>query len=187
METRIKDVMLVSDDRIRQYSSASDNLSGKYIAPAVFRAQEGFLQSVIGTNLLRRLQTLVNDGSIGLPANEAYCTLLDDYVVDVLSSKALEYIVSEVGVTIGNIGNLSVSGDNGSAVSKDDAVRQAKYFAADAGRECAKMRRWLKAHTGDYPELSASSEGVTAPNLGSGEDCGIWLGGARGRKEERGC
>ena len=57
MNTKIYQTLLISVDTIKTNTNISDNLEDKVLYPAIQRAQDIELQSVIGTDLYRALQT----------------------------------------------------------------------------------------------------------------------------------
>ena len=78
-------ILLISEETLKEMSLIGDNVESQFILPAIELAQEQGLQTIIGTKLLRKLQTLVDDGSITGSTNSNYKELLDDYITIYLS------------------------------------------------------------------------------------------------------
>ena len=50
--------LLTSEKFVKEVSSISDNVAGKYIQPSIREAQEVWLKSIIGSNLLNYIKAL---------------------------------------------------------------------------------------------------------------------------------
>lgn len=61
MENNYRNVLLISEDYIKSESNLDNNVSGKYLQSAIKLAQDIELQSLIGTELLEKIQKLVID------------------------------------------------------------------------------------------------------------------------------
>ena len=59
-----KEILLSSEAFVKEVTSASDNLSGKYILPSLREAQEIGLKGILGDCLLAKLKSLVRAGQI---------------------------------------------------------------------------------------------------------------------------
>ena len=73
----MNDVLLISEQTLKNDSLIGDNVESVLILPAIIIAQEQGLQPVIGTKLLRKLQDLIDNDSILSPTYLAYKELLD--------------------------------------------------------------------------------------------------------------
>ena len=79
----ILDVMLISPDTIKAMGEIDQNVDDGVIGASIRAAQNIYVQTVIGTNLLNRLQELVYNAITGKrenindPKNAHYKALLD--------------------------------------------------------------------------------------------------------------
>ena len=81
-------ILLISEETLKEMSLIGDNVESQFILPAVELAQEQGLQTIIGTKLLRKLQTLVT--MVQSRFNKCnYKELLDDYVTIYLSYQVM--------------------------------------------------------------------------------------------------
>ena len=96
----ILDVMLISPDTIKAMGEIDQNVDDGVIGASIRAAQNIYVQTVIGTNLLNRLQELVYNAitgegeSINDPQNAHYKALLDHYLRDVIAYK----VASEIAI-----------------------------------------------------------------------------------------
>ena len=87
----MNDVLLISEQTLKNDSLIGDNVESVLILPAIIIAQEQGLQPVIGTKLLRKLQDLIDTNSI-LSPSVAYKELLDHYITIYLEYKVMSEI-----------------------------------------------------------------------------------------------
>lgn len=82
---------LISTDTLKELSLIEENVESGKLAVMIDRAQETYLDHILGTPLLKRLLSDVDNGSI----SGDYKTLLEEYVIKYLIICCeLEYIVS---------------------------------------------------------------------------------------------
>ena len=58
------EILLSSEAFVKRVTSASDNLSGKYILPSLREAQEIGLRGILGDDLLAKLKALVKSETL---------------------------------------------------------------------------------------------------------------------------
>ena len=71
------EILLSSEAFVKSVTSASDNLSGKYILPSLREAQEIGLRGILGDDLLAKLKDLRKDGNLETESGGVYKTLVD--------------------------------------------------------------------------------------------------------------
>jgi hypothetical protein len=54
------------------------------LLPYVLQSQQLYVKTKLGTDLYEKLESLITAGTIGNVGNEAYKTLVDDYIGDML-------------------------------------------------------------------------------------------------------
>lgn len=178
-----KDILLIGEDYIKTYTSVYDNLQGDYILPAIYFAQHQYLEEVLGTSLVRKLQMLVDNGEINNSENIAYKTLLDDYVTDYLAYTAITDIVVETSFKKNNFGTSRTDDEKQYAVSYDEVFGVRDFYKHKADYLQYRMQRFVIANYTDYPELlEYKSIEDLQQNLYSAASCGLFLGGARGKQ-----
>lgn len=77
-----KNVLLMSVEILKERTDIHGNIDPKLIYPHIKYVQDIYIKPVLGTALFDKLQTLIENGTIGQPANADYKLLLDDYIID---------------------------------------------------------------------------------------------------------
>lgn len=175
------EILLSSEAFVKSVSSISDNLAGKYILPSLREAQEVSLKGILGDNLLTKLKSLVRDQTIATYADGAYKKLIDRcqyylaYVTIVEVTNKVSYKIANFGVTKSTDENLQVA-------TQDEIAKMQYYYQSKADACCLDLQNFLLENRKDYPELTECACNRIKSNLRSAASCGIFLGGARGKR-----
>ena len=175
------EILLSSEKFIKQVTSISDNVAGKYILPSLREAQEVGLKGILGGCLLERLKSLVSDGSIDREENAAYKELLDrcQYY---LAYRTMVEVCVKVSYKVGNFGVVKTTDEHVESANSDEIVRMQHYYEDKADGLCYGLQGWILDNRDFFPELEDCDCDRIESNLYSAASCGIWLGGPRGRK-----
>ena len=179
---KYRDILLTSEDDIKTYSGINDNVSGKYLLPAIVMAQRCGLESIIGTALVNRLQELIGTNNIVKTEYELYRTLLDEYVSDYLIYQSIVELIPSISFKINNVGAARTEEEKTSTVTFTEVFKLKDYYQDKADYFAMRMQRYLAANYNKFPELSDSTLENIKANINSAASCSIWLGGERGRK-----
>lgn len=178
-----KDILLVSEDYIKTYTNVCDNVQGDYILPAIYFAQHQYLEEILGTSLVRKLQTLIADNTIAAPENNAYKTLLDDYVTDYLAYMVIPDLIVTTSVKLNNFGASRTEDEKQYGVSYNEVFNLSNFYKAKADYLQYRMQRYIIANYYKYPELHEyKTIADLQQNMYSAAGGGVWLGGARGKQ-----
>ena len=178
------EILLSSEAFVKSVTSASDNLSGKYILPSLREAQEIGLRGILGDDLLAKLKNLRKDGNLETESGGVYKTLVD-HCQYYLAYMTIVEVTNKVSYKIGNFGVTKTSDENLQVASQDEIAKMQYYYQSKADACCLDLQNFLLEHRKDYPELTENSCHKIESNLHSAASCGIFLGGARGRKLPR--
>ena len=178
------EILLSSEAFVKSVTSASDNLSGKYILPSLREAQEIGLRGILGDDLLAKLKNLRKDGNLETESGGVYKTLVD-HCQYYLAYMTIVEVTNKVSYKIGNFGVTKTSEENLQVASQDEIAKMQYYYQSKADACCLDLQNFLLEHRKDYPELTENSCHKIESNLHSAASCGIFLGGARGRKLPR--
>ena len=174
------EILLSSEAFVKSVTSASDNLSGKYILPSLREAQEIGLRGILGDDLLAKLKDLIKNGTLETESGGAY-KILVDHCQYYLAYRTIVEVTNKVSYKIGNFGVTKTSDENLQVASQDEIAKMQYYYQSKADACCLDMQNFLLEHRKDYPELTENSCNKIESNLHSAASCGIFLGGARGR------
>jgi hypothetical protein len=170
------EILLSSEAFVKSVTSASDNLSGKYILPSLREAQEIGLKGILGDALLSKLKELVSTNAL----DGVYKTLVDNCQY-YLAYKTIVEVVTKPSYKIGNFGVAKSTDENLQVASHDEIAKVQYYYQSKADACCLDLQNFLLEHREDYPELSDNQCHKIQSNLYSAATCGVFLGGARGK------
>lgn len=169
---------------MKEATSISDNIAGKFLLPAIREAQEQGLRNILGGTLLTKLKGLVEDGSLDLEMNSAYKELVDE-VQFYLAYQSVVELLPKVVFKIANLGVVKTSDENASQSSTEDFASIKFYYQGKADYYCVQLQKFVCANASRYPELGAQKAQDIKSNIKSAATSGLWLGGARGRRIRR--
>jgi hypothetical protein len=178
------EILLSSEAFVKSVTSASDNLSGKYILPSLREAQEIGLRGILGDDLLAKLKTLIKEGTLETESERVYKTLVD-HCQYYLAYMTIVEVTNKVSYKIGNFGVTKTQDENLQVASQDEIGKMQYYYQSKADACCLNLQNFLLEHREDYPELSECACHKIESNLHSAASCGIFLGGARARRLPR--
>lgn len=171
--------LLTSEAYVKAALNISDNVSAKYLLPAILEAQEVRLRSILGDCLTEALKAKVEDGSIEAPENVKY-KFLADRCKALLSYMTAVQVIPKVTYKIGNFGLVKSSDENQQVASVEEMDKLTEHYAHLADTCAGDLQRYLLENRASYPELRECDCSRMRANLYSSATCGIWLGGARG-------
>lgn len=175
------EILLSSEAFVKSVTSASDNLSGKYILPSLREAQEIGLKGILGDSLLAKLKELISNHTIESYANGVYKTLVD-HCQYYLAYMTIVEVTNKVSYKIGNFGVTKSNDENLQVATQDEIAKMQYYYQSKADACCLDLQNFLLEHKSDYPELTDCCCHKIESNLRSAATCGIFLGGARGKR-----
>lgn len=181
MFSNMAEILLSSEKFIKEVSNISDNLAGKFLLPSLREAQDVKLKMILGDGLLRKLQDLLRSGQIFDNANEWYKRLLDECQYFLAYTTIVE-VTNKVSYKIGNAGVKITNDENLQAASQDEIIKQQYYYQAKADAYCYQLQGWILDNKSHFPELTECHCRKIHSNLLSAASCGLFLGGARGKK-----
>ena len=181
------EILLCSESFVKSITNISDNVAGKYILPSLREAQDINFRGIVGDCLLAKLKELATTDPqtqtrpIDEEANVAYKDLLNraQYF---LAYTCMVEVANKVTYKIGNFGVSKSTDENLQVAGADEVARQQYYYQAKADAACRDLQGWILQHRSSFPELDACACEAIRSNLYSAATCGLFLGGARGKK-----
>lgn len=173
-------VLLTSEAFIKDVTSISDNIAGKYLQGSIREAQDIGLKGILGSCLLRMLEELVRERKIDAEGYEQYKDLLDrcQYY---LAYKSIVELIRKVSYKVTNFGLAKSSDENLQLASFEEIVKQEYYYQSKADAMCYDIQGFLLDNRSAFPELGDCDCHRIKSNLRSAASCGIFFGGARGK------
>ena len=171
------EILLTSEAFVKSVTNVSDNLAGKYILPSIREAQEQGLKSILGDCLLSKVKHLFNtDSLVGIYKD------LVDHCQYYLAYAAIVEVTNKVSFKIGNFGVAKSTDENLQVATHDEIVKMQYYYQTKVDAYCLELQKWLLDNKGSLPELTECHCKRLSSNLHSAASCGIFLGGARGKR-----
>ena len=170
------DILLTSEQFVKDTTSISDNIAGKYLLPSIREAQEVDYRGIVGDALLEKLKADIAAGTLSgtyLAAVQRSQYFLAYTAVVKLSGK-VSYKVTNFGVAKSDDENLKV-------VDPDELAHTRGEWQDAADSAALDLQNWLLENKADLPELTQHKCNQIAANLYSHATCGVFLGGARGK------
>lgn len=174
------EILLSSEKFIKDVTSISDNLAGKFILPSLREAQEVKLKGILGSCLLRQLKDLIKEHLIDHEEYGAYKELADECQYFLAYTTVTE-VLNKVSYKVSNMGVTKTSDDNVQNASAEEISQQRYYYQSKADSCAYDLQRFLLEHRAAYQELTDCDCERLHANLYSHASCGIFLGGARGK------
>lgn len=171
-------ILLISEDTLKTYSHLNDNVWGKSLTPAIITAQDIYLQKFLGSCLYKKVLELVENGGIRNENYAIYKELLDDYIANFLIYQTLANLIPEISTKITNMGLVVSNDEHVQNVTQGERDLVMGQYQKYADAYCKMMQDFLKENRDSFPELNCCG----APTLDSSAECGLFLGGTRGRK-----
>lgn len=189
-EKDIRNVMLIAPNAIKASTYLNANVDDGMVGAAIREAQEVHLQSIIGSELLYRIQELVynaitgNTDTIDDAENECYKDCLDNYITPYMEEKVQAVLVLMVSYKTRNLGVIHASDTNLNAPSINDVLLVQQRYNGVAAKYATALSKYLCQNKPCFPELTSEGCNCTpyvAPQIGKTfVNIGLWLGGKGG-------
>jgi len=184
-----KRIMLVSPEAVKAGSYVNFNVDDSVVGTSIREGQQIHLQSIIGSNLLYRLQQLVYnkkeglDDNIDAEANWIYKELLDDYVQPYMVNKVQALICVPVSFKVRNLGVVRTKDTNVDGPTLREVMAVQKRYNTMAAKYATYLSKYLCAHRAELPELNETDCGCgvfVPPVIGKVfVETGLVLGGTK--------
>jgi len=145
-----KQVLLVSEQRLKQWTQLDDNVRLNEITPHILQAQDIYIQNLVGTKLYDRLKAGVIAGD--LTADEDL--LLNDYVGKTLMQYALYMILPSIKYKVANQGILNGTSEETSPTTLEE-LRYVRGTVLDTAEFYAtRLVEFFRDNPGMFPEYT---------------------------------
>lgn len=126
--TTMNNILLISENTIKQNSLVSNNVDGKYIQNAIRTAQDISLQPIIGQKLFQRLCDGVSNNNL----NELETELISTYIQPVLLNAVMSDLILQLSYKFRNLGAVQTVDTNVVIPSLTDL----EYIRNDYSMKC---------------------------------------------------
>ena len=166
--------LFITTEDIKRYSVLSGNVDPDKFIYMVEISQDTEVQNYLGTQLLEKLQDLILAGTIGLPANAAYKTLLETYVKPMTIFWALVCYMPFAAYTVANGGVYKHTSESSETVSKDEVDYLVEKYRDIAQFYTNNFIDFMVYNQATYPEYNSNTNDDIYPDT-SNADFGGWV------------
>ena len=143
----MSNIVLVSTENIKAFSSINENVSVEILLPAIQISQDLGLQNTIGTKMLEHLKNGVATSTL----TPAEVTLLDEYIAPYLIHRAYWEVLPDLLIKAKNKGLIVGNTEQGSSASVGDMrylrnIQQNRFEFYQT-----RLTEFIKNHQADYP------------------------------------
>jgi hypothetical protein len=157
-------VLFISEEKLKDSTAINLNVDPNLLLPYVRQAQKLYVEPKLGTQLTDKLKELITNNTIGLPANAAYKTLLDDYIGDMLPNWAFYHAVPFLRFKIENGNIYSKTSETGNALSTEESQSLREEVSNTAQYYTERLIEYITNNTSLFPEYSTNSGADVNPD-----------------------
>ena len=150
-------VLFISEAKLKDSTAINLNVDNEIILPYLRQSQKLYVETHLGTPLNNKLKELIIAGTVNLPANAAYKTLLDDYIGDMLPNWALYHCIPFLRFKVENGNIYSKTSETGNALSTEESQHLREEIRNTAEYYTERMIDYLCNNNTLFPEYGTSS------------------------------
>ena len=157
-------VLFISEQKLKDSTAINLNVDTNLLLPFVKEAQKLYVETALGTDLTQKLKDLITAGTIGNVGNEAYKTLVDEYVGDMLPGYALYHAIPYLRFKVENGNIYSKTSETGNALTTEEAQHLREEVMNTASYYRERLIDYVKNNTSSFPEFSTNSGSDVSPS-----------------------
>jgi len=151
-------VLLVSEEKLKAFTSINENVSPKDLIPYILQSQDIVLQNYIGATYYMQLKNQVASNTV----SKENQFLLDNYIGSALCNWGLFYALPFLKYKIFNKSVLSPTSENSESVTLEELKFLMEQVRSAGETYMKRMIEWMVLHPGDY-------EAYVAPRVLDGQ------------------
>ena len=157
-------VLFISEDKLKDSTAINLNVDVNLLLPYVRQAQKLYVETKLGTDLNQKLKDLIVAGTVGAVGNEAYKTLLDDYIGDMLPSYSLYHAFNYLRHKVENGNIFSKTSETGTALSTEEAQSFREEILNTASYYRERLIDYICNNNSLFPEYSTNTGADVNPS-----------------------
>ena len=157
-------VLFISEDLLKSLTATNLNVSVNIIRPYILQAQKLYIETKLGTDLTQKLKDLIVAGTVGAVGNEAYKTLLDDYISFVLVNFSFYHCIPFLRFKIENGNIYSKTSETGNALSTEEAQHLREEVRNTAEYYTERMIDYICNNNSLFPEYNTNTGADVDPD-----------------------
>ena len=157
-------VLFISESKLKDSTAINLNVDVDLLLPYVRQSQKLYVETKLGTDLNQKLKDLIVAGTVNLPANAAYKTLLDDYIGDMLPNWAFYHAIPFLRFKIENGNIYSKTSETGNSLSTEESQHLREEVRNTAEYYTERMIDYICNNTSLFPEYSTNTGADVDPD-----------------------
>ena len=157
-------VLFISEAKLKDSTAINLNVDVDLLLPYVRQSQKLYVETKLGTNLNNKLKNLIIAGTVGNVGNEAYKTLLDDYIGDMLPNWALYHCIPFLRFKVENGNIYSKTSETGTALSTEESQHLREEVRNTAEYYTERMIDYICNNNSLFPEYSTNTGADVDPD-----------------------
>ena len=157
-------VLFISEAKLKDSIAINLNVDPEILLPYVLQAQRIYIETKLGTTLYEKLESLITAGTIGNVGNEAYKTLVDEYIGDCLPSWAFHMCIPYLRFKTENGNIYSKTSETGTALSTEEAQHLREEVRNNAEYFTERMIKYITNNITLFPEYNTNSGADISPD-----------------------
>ena len=157
-------VLFISEAKLKDSTAINLNVDVELLLPYVRQAQKVYVETKLGTDLNDKLKALIVAGTVNAVGNEAYKTLLDDYIGDMLPNWGLYLLTPFLRFKVENGNIYSKTSETGNSLSTEEAQHFREEIRNTAEYYTERMISYICNNSSLFPEYSTNSGSDVQPS-----------------------
>ena len=157
-------ILFISEAKLKDSTAINLNVDVDLLLPYVRQSQKLYVESKLGTKLTDKLKDLIKNGTLGNVGNEAYKTLVDDYIGDMLPNWAFYHAVPFLRFKIENGNIYSKTSETGTSLTTEEAQHLREEVRNTAEYYTERMIEYVRNNISSFPEYNTNSGADVTPD-----------------------
>jgi hypothetical protein len=166
-------VLFVNPEYLKRFTYLTDAVDDELIVPSVILAQDKYVQSLLGTDLIEALQAKIADGTIDDAGNENYLYLLDTHVRSVTNWWTIVEMLPALHVRLDGSNLVLRTSENSSPINTEDLQREVQRARNNAQLYGDMMIKYLTYNTTLFPEYTSNNGQDISPTRNAYDQNGM--------------
>ena len=157
-------VLFISEAKLKSSTALNLSVSTEILLPYLRQSQKLYVETHLGTPLNQKLKDLIVAGTVNLPANAAYKTLLDDYIGDMLPNWALYHCIPFLRFKVENGNIYSKTSETGTALTTEESQHLREEVRNTAEYYTERMIDYICNNNSLFPEYNTNTGADVNPD-----------------------
>ena len=157
-------VLFISENKLKDSTAISLSVDNAILLPYVLQSQQLYVKTKLGTDLYEKLESLITSGTVGAVGNEAYKTLLDDYIGSQLPNYALYHAIPFLRFKIENGNIYSKNSETGTALTTEESQHLREEVLNTAQYFTERMIDYICNNSSLFPEYTTNTGSDVNPS-----------------------